>query len=44
MDPVHGPVDLFHAFSLRKILQLIPKIAGALYFYKTPPDFLKIIF
>jgi hypothetical protein len=34
MDLVHGHVDLVQAFFFRK---LIPKIVGAMYFYRKAP-------
>jgi hypothetical protein len=30
-------VDLFHDFFLKKIIYIIPKVAGALEFYKNTP-------
>jgi hypothetical protein len=36
MDPVYDPMDLFHGFSYRKIIQVILKITGALDLKKTP--------
>jgi hypothetical protein len=44
MDAVHGVVDIFYGFFLRKIIPSIPKIAGTSEFCKTPLNFFIIMF
>jgi hypothetical protein len=44
VSQVHGCVDLLYEIFFRKIIQKFLKIARALYFYKTPLNFPKIIF
>jgi hypothetical protein len=44
VDPVHGVVDIFYGFFLRKIIPQIPKIAGTSEFCKNTHELSKIIF
>jgi hypothetical protein len=37
VDPVYGPVNLFHEFFNRKIILKILKIPRPSYFYKNTP-------
>jgi hypothetical protein len=44
VDPVHPSIEVFHVIFYRKIIHKFQKFIGALYFYKSTPNFSKIIF